>query len=104
VGACTRHVTQACTRASALRCKLNTTITTVGSGLAGAGAGVGVVAGAVDTWLDGRDERVCGGLGVGVFLLVQRCAVLLVSGSKAAYFPSLYVDGHGEDDPVSVRG
>jgi Proteolysis_6 C-terminal len=36
------------------------------------------------------------GKGVCLFFLMQECTVLLVNGKRAAYFPSCYVDEHGE--------
>jgi len=42
------------------------------------------------------------GGGVGLFLLLQRATTLLVRDQHAAYYPSLYVDAHGEED-VSLR-
>lgn len=47
--------------------------------------------------------RVCGG-GVGVFLLLQSAQTLLLRGEFAAYFPSPYVDEHGEQDVELRRG
>jgi len=44
------------------------------------------------------------GSGVGIFFLVQKCAVLLMHNNKSAYSPSLYVDEHGEEDPGLRRG
>jgi len=44
--------------------------------------------------------RSCG-LGIGVFFLVQQCHVLLLRGSRASYYPSLYLDSSGE---VEQRG
>ncbi|RHY29783.1 hypothetical protein DYB32_004862 [Aphanomyces invadans] len=45
----------------------------------------------------------CGG-GLGAVLMLQQCRVLLVAGSMVAYFPSPYVDSHGEEDPGLQRG
>jgi hypothetical protein len=36
------------------------------------------------------------GLGVGCFILLQECMVLLLHGQRASYRPSPYVDDHGE--------
>ncbi|KAG5178523.1 hypothetical protein JKP88DRAFT_261312 [Tribonema minus] len=47
--------------------------------------------------------RACGG-DVGVFFLVQRCQVLLARGGRAAYWASLYLDEHGEEDVGLRRG
>ena len=44
------------------------------------------------------------GGGVGVFFLVMKCVVLLVRGGHAAYWHSLYVDAHGEEDVGLRRG
>ena len=45
----------------------------------------------------------CGG-GTGVFLMVQKCCALLVRDTRAAYYPSLYLDQHGEEDTGLRRG
>ncbi|KAF0687180.1 Aste57867_21036 [Aphanomyces stellatus] len=45
----------------------------------------------------------CGG-GLGLVLMLQQCRVVLVAGSMTAYFPSPYVDSHGEEDPGLQRG
>ncbi|KAI9908494.1 hypothetical protein PsorP6_004357 [Peronosclerospora sorghi] len=50
-----------------------------------------------------RHAAECGG-GVGIVLLLERCRVALVGGSMAAYFPSVYVDSHGEEDVGLQRG
>ncbi len=42
--------------------------------------------------------------GCGVFFLVQRCIVLLMRDSYAAYYGSMYVDEHGEEDTWVKRG
>ncbi len=42
--------------------------------------------------------------GCGVFFLVQRCVVLLMRDSFAAYYGSMYVDEHGEEDTWVRRG
>ncbi|CAN0327572.1 unnamed protein product, partial [Ectocarpus sp. 8 AP-2014] len=47
--------------------------------------------------------RECGA-GVGVFFLVQRCVVLLIRDSRGAYYPSIYLDDHGEEDAQLRRG
>jgi len=39
--------------------------------------------------------RECGA-GIGVFFLAHKCTVLLVRGSRAMFYPSIYVDQHGE--------
>lgn len=44
------------------------------------------------------------GSGIGIFFLVQKCTVLLVHNNKSAYYASLYVDEHGEEDPGLRRG
>jgi len=44
------------------------------------------------------------GAGVGVFFLVQKCTVLVIRDSHAAYLPSLYLDINGEEDPGLRRG
>ncbi|RHY09332.1 hypothetical protein DYB36_001865 [Aphanomyces astaci] len=45
----------------------------------------------------------CGG-GLGAVLMLQQCRVVLIAGSMVAYFPSPYVDSHGEEDPGLQRG
>ena len=45
-----------------------------------------------------------GGGGVGMFYLPHECLVVLLSGSLAAYHPSLYLDAHGEEDRHLRRG
>ncbi len=47
--------------------------------------------------------RHCGS-GCGVFFLIQRCAVLLMRDSFAAFYGSMYVDEHGEEDAWVRRG
>jgi hypothetical protein len=47
--------------------------------------------------------RSCGA-GMGVFFLVHRCIVLLLRDGKAAYWGSLYLDEHGEEDIGLRRG
>ncbi len=47
--------------------------------------------------------RYCGS-GCGVFFLVQRCVVLLMRESYAAYYGSIYVDEYGEEDIWVRRG
>ncbi|CAN0458875.1 unnamed protein product, partial [Hapterophycus canaliculatus] len=44
------------------------------------------------------------GCGVGLFFLLQECAVLLIHGRKASYFPSPYADAYGERQRHSFRG
>ncbi|CAB1103163.1 unnamed protein product [Ectocarpus sp. CCAP 1310/34] len=44
------------------------------------------------------------GCGTGLFFLLQECAVLLIHGRRAAYFPSPYVDAYGERQRHSFRG
>ncbi|CAN0530175.1 unnamed protein product, partial [Ectocarpus sp. 8 AP-2014] len=44
------------------------------------------------------------GCGTGLFFLLQECAVLLMHGRRAAYFPSPYVDAYGERQRHSFRG
>jgi len=44
------------------------------------------------------------GAGVGIFFLLQKCAILLVHNDKSAYSPSLYVDENGEEDVGLRRG
>ena len=41
---------------------------------------------------------------VGLFYLVPQWQVLLVDGAHSAYYPSLYVDAHGEEDRGLRRG
>jgi hypothetical protein len=36
------------------------------------------------------------GAGIGMFFLVERCQTLLLSGPRAVYSPSLYLDSYGE--------
>ena len=43
------------------------------------------------------------GAGIGVFYLVQRATALLVKNSLACYYPSMYVDCHGEVDKMLSR-
>lgn len=50
-----------------------------------------------------RHAAECGG-GVGVMLLLDQCRVAIIGGSMAAYFPSPYVDAHGEEDVGLQRG
>jgi len=45
----------------------------------------------------------CGG-GVGMFLLLKKCQVVLVRGRWAAFYPSPYLDAHGEEDIGLRRG
>jgi len=40
----------------------------------------------------------------GVFLSLKRCEVLLVHGGLSCYFPSIYLDEHGEEDVNLQRG
>ncbi|KAI9917590.1 hypothetical protein PsorP6_012818 [Peronosclerospora sorghi] len=49
-----------------------------------------------------RHAADCGG-GAGIVLLLERCRVALVGRSMAAYFPSVYVDSHGEEDVGLAR-
>ena len=49
-----------------------------------------------------RHARQCGG--VGIFYLVHQCTLLLIDGPHAAYYPSIYVDVHGEEDRGLRRG
>jgi len=44
------------------------------------------------------------GSGVGIYFLISKCTPLLVHNHKSAYFPSLYVDEHGEEDRDLRRG
>ncbi|KAF1335353.1 E3 ubiquitin-protein ligase ubr1, partial [Globisporangium splendens] len=50
-----------------------------------------------------RHAAECGG-GVGIVLLLDQCRVAIIGGSMAAYFPSPYVDAHGEEDIGLQRG
>ncbi|KAI9908010.1 hypothetical protein PsorP6_002953 [Peronosclerospora sorghi] len=50
-----------------------------------------------------RNAAECG-CGAGIVLLLERCRVALVVGSMDAYFPSVYVDSHGEEDVGLQRG
>ncbi|EGZ28097.1 hypothetical protein PHYSODRAFT_554376 [Phytophthora sojae] len=50
-----------------------------------------------------RHAAECGG-GVGIVLLLEQCRIAVVGGSMAAYFPSPYVDTHGEEDIGLQRG
>ncbi|CEG37028.1 hypothetical protein L917_15713 [Plasmopara halstedii] len=50
-----------------------------------------------------RHAAECGG-GVGIVLLLEQCRIAIVGGSMAAYFPSPYVDSHGEEDVGLQRG
>ena len=36
------------------------------------------------------------GAGIGCFFLLNKCTILLIRGSRSAYFSSPYVDEHGE--------
>jgi hypothetical protein len=59
---------------------------------------------------EGQDEPACVlharecGAGCGIFYLVHEGRVLLVDSGAAAYFPSIYLDSHGEEDPMLRRG
>jgi hypothetical protein len=50
-----------------------------------------------------RHAALCGA-GTGVFLLAHSSQVLLIRGIYSAYYPSPYVDAHGEQDPGLRRG
>lgn len=50
-----------------------------------------------------RHAAECGG-GVGIVLMLDQCRVAIIGGSMAAYFPSPYVDAHGEEDVGLQRG
>lgn len=50
-----------------------------------------------------RHASLCGA-GTGLFLLVHKCATVVVRGSYAAYSISPYVDAHGEEDSGLKRG
>ena len=50
-----------------------------------------------------RHARRCG-LGVGIFALVHQGVVLLVDGARSSFYPSLYLDAHGEEDRGLRRG
>ncbi|KAK1948332.1 E3 ubiquitin-protein ligase UBR2 [Phytophthora citrophthora] len=50
-----------------------------------------------------RHAAECGG-GVGIVLILEQCRIAVVGGSMAAYFPSPYVDSHGEEDVGLQRG
>ena len=68
-----------------------------------------VCAGTADCRVDGigpctRHASRCSIGACGAFLLLQRSTVLLLRGAKAAYYPSMYVDLNGEEDPGLMRG
>lgn len=44
-----------------------------------------------------RHAAECGG-GIGIIFMLDECRVAIIGGSMAAYFPSPYVDAHGEED------
>merc|ERR1711918_155236 len=44
----------------------------------------------------GREGYSSCGVGIGVFFLVQQCIVLIMRGSRAAYYSSFYQDATGE--------
>ena len=50
-----------------------------------------------------RHARTCG-LGLGIFALVHQGITLLIDGPRAAFYPSLYLDAHGEEDHGLRRG
>jgi hypothetical protein len=50
-----------------------------------------------------RHARICG-LGVGIFALVHQCTTLLVDETRSAYYGSLYLDAHNEEDRGLRRG
>ena len=50
-----------------------------------------------------RHARQCG-RGVGIFALVHQCVTLLVDETKSAYYASLYLDAHNEEDRGLRRG
>ncbi|OWZ21313.1 hypothetical protein PHMEG_0004147 [Phytophthora megakarya] len=50
-----------------------------------------------------RHAAECGG-GVGIVLLLEQCRIAVIGGSMSAYFPSIYVDIHGEEDIGLQRG
>ncbi|KAG6975817.1 hypothetical protein JG688_00001994 [Phytophthora aleatoria] len=50
-----------------------------------------------------RHAAECGG-GVGIVLLLEQCRIAIIGGSMAAYYPSPYVDAHGEEDVGLQRG
>ena len=48
--------------------------------------------------------KICGG-GVGIFLRIRECSVVLLAGpNKGCFFKSPYVDQYGETDPNLRRG
>ena len=44
------------------------------------------------------------GSGIGIFFLLTKATVLLLSGMKSVYWKSIYVDSHGEEDIGLKRG
>ena len=50
-----------------------------------------------------RHARGCG-MGIGIFALVHQGITLLVDGTRSAFYPSLYLDAHGEEDHGLRRG
>ena len=44
------------------------------------------------------------GSGIGVFFLISKAMILLISDDKSAYWKSIYLDAHGEEDPGLRRG
>ena len=43
-------------------------------------------------------------MGIGIFALVHQGITLLVDGTRSAFYPSLYLDAHGEEDHGLRRG
>ena len=41
--------------------------------------------------------RICGG-GTGIFFIIQHFSVVLLHDSRACFYPSIYLDSHGETD------
>ena len=50
-----------------------------------------------------RHARACGN-GLGIFALVHQGICLLVDGPRSSFYPSLYLDAHGEEDHGLRRG
>jgi E3 ubiquitin-protein ligase UBR3 len=44
------------------------------------------------------------GAGVGVFLMVRYTKLLLLRRKRVCFYPSPYLDAHGEEDPYLKRG
>eukprot|EP00995_Heteronema_vittatum_P007059 NODE_2194_length_820_cov_223.428016_g1534_i0.p1 GENE.NODE_2194_length_820_cov_223.428016_g1534_i0~~NODE_2194_length_820_cov_223.428016_g1534_i0.p1 ORF type:complete len:167 (+),score=46.36 NODE_2194_length_820_cov_223.428016_g1534_i0:33-533(+) len=50
-----------------------------------------------------QHARACGG-GTGVFLMIGLTTVLVIRNDRGAFLPSVYLDGHGEEDRGLKRG